>query len=658
MCGIFGLVSRSGDMAPVLPEMSALIRHRGPDGEGFVLFRGDEAPLVRGGVDTPAHLYNPLTAYSPERPISREDHAGARIALGHRRLAIVDLSEFGHQPMTSPGGDHWIVFNGEVYNHVELRAELEALGHHFPSHSDTAVILAAYKQWGVDCLTRFNGMFAFVIYDRARDIMFLARDRFGVKPLHLWSDGRTFAFTSEIKTLLAVPDFVPSARIDGLRRYLIDGPTEYEPDSLFEGVNRLPAASYILASPASLLDGRATPVRWWSLQPNPSKEPYQDAVAARLADEYRERLSEAVRIRLRADVTIGSALSGGLDSSSIVSLIAEQLGTTDAGGRQKTFSSVYPGEAVRHCDESVYIREIAEQLNVSMNLIEPQAQDVPVEHRKMIWAMDTPPESTCMSGWHTFKLVNRTGVKVTLDGQGADELLGGYPHYLPHAIAGRPLPRAIANGLSLSRMLPPVKALGSLGMGLGLLPQPLLRNERQRTTAGFLKEGLNNHLVHDCRTHLGNLLHYADRASMAFSVESRTPFLDFRLAEFLAATPESYKIHDGWSKHLARKAFTERLPGDVVWRRDKMGWPVPEATWAAGPLKTWFDEAADHVSYFDDLGVGEEYRAAFASPDVTLRIRALNLAAWRTIFLDGGWKTGDGRSSDGADQAAMSSTWV
>lgn len=646
MCGIFGLISRSGDLPPVLPEMSALIRHRGPDGEGFVLFRGDEAPLVRGGVDTPSELYTPVASYSPERPISREDQSNVRVALGHRRLAIVDLSAFGHQPMTSPEGDHWIVFNGEVYNHVELRAELETLGHRFPSHSDTAVILAAYKEWGVDCLSRFNGMFAFVIYDRARDRVFLARDRFGVKPLHLWSDGRTFAFTSEIKALLALPGFRPTPRIDGVRDYLLNGPAEYRSETLFEGVTRLPAASYLYAAPDALLDGTATPIKWWTLGANPSKEPYEEAVAARLADEYRERLSDAVRLRLRADVTIGSALSGGLDSSSIVSLIAKQLRETGDAELQQTFSSVYPGEAVRHCDESVYIREIAEQLNVSMNLIEPLAADVPAEHRKVIWAMDTPPESTCMSGWHTFKLVNRTGVKVTLDGQGADELLGGYPHYMPHAIAGRPLPQAIAGGLSLSRMLPMAKVLGSLGMGLGLLPASLLRNDRQRTTAAYLKDGLNAQLRDDCGTHLGNLLHYGDRASMAFSVESRTPFLDFRLAEFLAETPEAYKIHEGWTKHLARKAFSDRLPEDVVWRRDKMGWPVPEATWAAGPLKAWFDGAATHAAYFDDMGVGEEYRAAFSSPDVTLRIRALNLAEWCTTFIEGGWKKEHGGASD------------
>lgn len=646
MCGILGLISRSGEMPPALAEMSALIRHRGPDGEGFVLFRENEPPVVRGGVDTPDSLYTDRTPFSPKRPLSRGDHSNVRLALGHRRLAIVDLSEFGHQPMASPDQDHWIVYNGEIYNHVELRAELETLGHSFPSHSDTAVILAAYKEWGVDCLSRFNGMFAFALYDRPRDMLFLARDRFGVKPLNFWSDGLTFAFASEIKAFLALPGFRPKPHTDGVRRYLTHGPAEYEDETLFRGVSRLPAASYLYARPQAMLDGTAPPVRWWTLGANPSKEPYQETIAQRLSEEYRERLTDAVRLRLRADVSIGSALSGGLDSSSIVWLIAQQLGEHDAAGRQQTFSSVYTGDDVRHCDESVYIKEIAAGLDVSMNLIEPRAEDVPAEHRKVIWAMDTPPESTCMSGWHTFKLVNRTGVKVTLDGQGADELLGGYQHYLPHAVAGRPLPQAILNGLSLGRVLPPGKVLGSVALGLGLLPHRLLRNDRQRATAALLKAGLNAQLQTDCRTHLANLLHYGDRTSMAFSVESRTPFLDVRLAEFLAGTPESYKIHNGWTKHLARKAFASRLPDDVVWRRDKMGWPVPEATWAAGPLKGWFSGPARHLEYFDDLGVGEEFRAAIACQDVTLRIRALNLAAWRTIFLDGSWTEDYGVASE------------
>lgn len=638
MCGIFGVVSRIGTLAPVLPAMSAMLRHRGPDGEGFVLFNASGAVTVRGGADTPEHLYSTPTPFAPECPLSPGDHTGARLALGHRRLSIIDLSAFGHQPMASPDQTHWIVYNGEVYNHVELRAELEALGHSFPSHSDTAVILAAYRQWGIDCLKRFNGMFCFALYDRAKNKLFLARDRFGVKPLNLWSNGETFAFASEIKAFLPLPGFNPRPRVEVMRDYLLDGPAEYEAETMFEGVRKLSAASFIYASPEALLDGSATETRWWSLETNSSKEPYREELAVRIAEEYREHLAEAVRLRLRADVKIGSALSGGLDSSSIVWLIAEDLKRSGVSGQQETFSSVYTSPGVEYCDESEYIAEIANRLDISMNTIEPRAEDVPVEHAKVIWAMDTPPESTCMSGWHTFKLVNRSGVKVTLDGQGADELLAGYQHYMPHIVAGRPLPEALANAASLTRVLLPWNVIGAAALGLDLVPRRLLRNARQRATADALKGGLNAHLMQDCSTHLANLLHYGDRTSMAFSVESRMPFLDFRLAEFLASVPESYKIHNGWTKHMARKAFAGELPDRVVWRRDKMGWPVPEAVWAHGPLADWFRAPGKHATYFDDLGVGQAFRQAFGSSDVTHRIRALNISAWRTTFLEGGWR--------------------
>lgn len=641
MCGIFGLISRSDSIPSVLPEMGALIRHRGPDGEGFVLFRGDGAPLVRGGADTPLHLYTAATPYSPERPLSRDDYSNTRLALGHRRLAIVDLSEFGHQPMSSPEGDHWIVFNGEIYNHVELRAELETLGHRFPSHSDTAVILAAYRQWGVDCLARFNGMFAFVLYDRPRDMVFLARDRFGVKPLNLWSDGRTFAFTSEIKALLAIPAFRPTADIAAMKDYLHRGPRESEAGTMFEGVVKLPAASFIYATPGALLDGTVQPTSWWSLGANPSKEPYNTGTAAALADEYRARLNEAVRLRLRADVKIGSALSGGLDSSSIVWLIASQLREQGAHELQETFSTVYRTPGVEKYDESVFIEKVGGGLGVSVNMIEPDPMDVPHEHERMIWNLDTPPESTLMSSWHTFRLVHSCGIKVTLDGQGADEQLGGYLYYLPHSLTGRSPLRMARAAAALIGAHPDRLAWGSIGFALlgSKVPENLLGNDRQRMTARMLSKGLNAHLAEDTRGSLANLLHYADRTSMAFSVESRAPFLDVNLAEFLANVPEAYKIHDGWTKHVARTAMDGRLPDDVTWRRDKMGWPIPEEVWENGPLAKWFGSASAAGEVFSDLGIGEAFQAARRAPDVTTRIRAINLAAWHRTFMRNGWKT-------------------
>jgi asparagine synthase (glutamine-hydrolysing) len=637
MCGIFGSISPDGGGAAVLSKMSQILRHRGPDGEGFALVAANGGVSTFGGPDTAAEVYASTTMFAPKRPLIEEDK-DARIAFGHRRLAIVDLSPLGHQPMSSADRQIWIVFNGEIYNHVELRQELESLGHQFASHSDTAVIIEAYREWGVDCLSRFNGMFALVLYDQAKDRVFLARDRFGVKPLNLWSNGRSLYFSSEIKAFLACPNFA-AVPVRGLMAdYLENGPSEYAVDTLFKGVRRLAAASYIFASPRDLIAGSARTVRWWALDPNPSKEPFDERKAVTYVETYRALLTDAVDLRLRADVQIGSALSGGLDSSSIVYLMAETLKRQGVADLQETFSSVYQSSPeVRAYDESSYIYEIGRLLGVSVNTIEPRAEDVPTEHAKVIWAMDTPPESTCMSGWHTFKLVQQRGVKVTLDGQGADEQLAGYFSYLPHIFHDQTLANQFKAFSSLRKVVPMKSAAGAWAFSL---VGPLLRAKlkgRQRAAASMLSGGLNRHLAHDCATNLTNLIHYGDRTSMAFSVESRMPFLDYRLAEFLTRVPEAYKMHDGWTKHPARQAMNGVLPDNVAWRKDKMGWPIPEAVWSRGPLATWFAAPARRQEEFDDLGVGAEFRAALQGGRMEMRVRALNLSAWMDTFPGGGW---------------------
>jgi asparagine synthase (glutamine-hydrolysing) len=636
MCGIFGAISRGAASFPVLAGMSHLLRNRGPDGEGFALFTTDGDVLVRGGPATPPQTFGSGTSFAPTAMLGAGEERRANIAFGHRRLAIVDLSAHGHQPMASPDGRIWMVFNGEIYNHVELREELAALGHRFDSHSDTAVVIAAYRQWGVDCLSRFNGMFVLVLFDRDADKLFLARDRFGVKPLNYWTNGRTFLFASEIKAFLASPEFAVKPRREAMAHYLAVGAAEYETETMFGGVRRLSPASFIYAEPSALLDGSAQEVCWWRLDPNPSKEGFQAGKAADYAARYKELLDASVAIRLRADVKVGSALSGGLDSSSVVYLIAQGLKEQGVHDLQETFSSVYPSPDLSYCDESSFITEVGDQLRVSMNTIEPKARDVPAEHAKMIWALDTPPDSTLMSSWHTFRLVRDTGVKVTLDGQGADEQLAGYLHYLPHALAGPGVSRKANAALSLLGGFPPKYALGSVLLGtMGKnAPPQLLRNARRRALVGFLDAGLNAHLAADCVTSLSNLIHYADRTSMAFSVESRMPFLDVRLAEFLAQVPEAYKIHDGWTKYIARKAFDGLLPDRVTWRRDKMGWPIPERTWEQGELSGWFGEARRIDSAISDYGLAAEYSAIANSPSIEDRVRALNLRAWHATFVE------------------------
>lgn len=635
MCGIAGFFSTVPQPANIVGRMTNLIRHRGPDDEGFVLFQELSAlPRICGGQDTPDDAYQVATAYAPKEKLSSLGDYPVTLALGHRRLSIVDLSPLGHQPMSSADGRYWIVFNGEVYNHIELRAELEKGGYQFVSHSDTEVIIAAYDYWGEACLNRFNGMWAFVLLDRQEQKIFLARDRFGVKPLYWWSDGTIFLFASEIKAFLAHPKFSAQPNAIYLQDYLRNGPKEHLPDTAFLGVHRLLHSHCVLANTQNLISGNFRTKQWWKLAPNLTQERFETRKAQEYAEHYRELLKSAVELRLRADVRVGSALSGGLDSSSVVYLMNQLLSERGATEKQETFSSVYRTPGTEHCDESKFIQIVADALGVTSNMIEPRVEDIAEAHEKMIWAMDTPPESTCMSGWHTFKLVQQRGIKVTLDGQGADEQLAGYLSYLANWLNDMTWPQALQQVPSLLSIHPGETIARAYFVCLAkpLLPASVVARSGTLTR---LNMPLNELLVSDAMSKLITLIHYADKTSMAFSVESRMPFLDYRLAEMMASVPSVYKIHNGWTKMPARMAFENKLPDEVVWRKDKMGWPIPEQQWFDGGLKGWFN--AGQIAGFkfsDELGI----RLPRAPHTITERVRYLNLGAWARLLLNHGSK--------------------
>ncbi len=565
------------------------------------------------------------------------------VSLGHRRLSILDLSDRGRQPMAYR--DRYVVtYNGEIYNYRELRAELEALGHVFRTGTDTEVVLAAYAEWGKDCLVRFNGMWAFAILDRVERRLFVARDRFGVKPLHyFWSPG-IFVFASEIKALLVHPAVPREPNQDYLLRYLASGPAEDLRVTAFARIHRLGGASFFCESLDQLTARPPRERTYWALSPNLSDEGHDPAVCKRLVGDYRDLLRAAVGIRLRADVKIGSALSGGLDSSSIVTFVNEGLRQHGAEELQETFSCVYRTPGTEDCDESRYIEQLAATLRVNSNVIEPREAEIAEQHRRMIYFLDTPPESSLMSSWHTFRRVSETTVKVTLDGQGADEQLAGYLPYLINHLAWseRPLRDALA-----FRGFKGATGFCALGVaaawlrrsGLpGVLPRALQRMGKQ----AFDGTALNTALVYDSLHRLTNLIHYADRTSMAFSIESRMPFLDYRLAEFLASVPACYKIHDGYTKYLARVAMDGALPSDIVWRRDKMGWPVPEQHWFRGGLAAWVTAEIARSRLLHEL-IGHVDAAELVASRAPIRqvVRLLNLAVWLRGYFEEKWTLSD-----------------
>jgi len=568
MCGIAGIIGQ-GASASVLDAMLDAEVHRGPDGHGHW-----EAALASG------------------RPVR----------LGHRRLSILDLSEAGAQPMADAGGDFVLTYNGEIYNYLEVRAELVAAGVVFRSHSDTEVVLEAYKRWGADCLQRFNGMFAFALYDRPRGVLFCARDRYGEKPFLFGGDATFFAFASEYKALLQHPGL--SLNYDELRlvRAAYNQSTGLDGDrqTVFNDVQQL------LPGEAMEVDVNTLQRRiwnYWTLQPG---------TAAAISDErevfthFRELLVDAVRLRMRSDVPVGSCLSGGLDSSAIV-CIARQLLGQDAD--YHTFTGRFPGTAA---DEWAYASQVVEATGVHSHVVEPTVDGFMAELPAFVWYNELPVGSSSQyAQWNVFRLAKQHGVTVLLDGQGADETLGGYEQYFARYVdalqecgdsarLAQELPR-IRERYPLA-LTPPARALrdrlpfrarhalsNHLGMGTNLLYglRPGLATQVSRDTALPRLPGFNpltSALAQDTfGRFLTTLLRYGDRNSMAHSREVRLPFCDHRIAEFVAGLPPHLLMGEIQTKRLLRESMRGILPEGIRTRWNKQGFRPPQDLWFQSP---------------------------------------------------------------------------
>jgi len=614
MCGIAGFVSIRPQSALPIAGMTRIVRHRGPDDEGYILF-GDISgpPVVAGGPDTPEHVWRSGTTYAAKERIEQASDMLVRVAMGHRRLSIIDLSHLGHQPMSCQNSRYWITYNGEIYNYAEIRNELKSLGHCFLSNSDTEVILAAYDQWGLNCLQRFNGMWAFALYDRQRQEMFLARDRFGVKPLYYWvAPDSTFCFASEIKQFTAFPGW--SARINPQRVYdfLVWGMMDHTDETLFAGVYQLRPGCFMRLKigdqlqPGSFMrwnadkTGKVRVQRWYDLKPDRFSGSFDDAAVA-----FRERLKDAVRLRLRSDVPVGSCLSGGLDSSSIVCLMNQLLHEQGALGKQKTFSACAD---VKRFDERKWVDEVVCATDVDAHYVYPSLETLFVELPAMTWHQDEPFGSTSIfAQWNVFRMAASNGVNVMLDGQGADEQLAGY-----HGFFGARFADLFRKGLWL-RLWREVRYLKQLhgysgmhvlaDMADVLLPHSMqnpLRRIMGKTHAapswlnlnilgaeagnpieesGWFHNILSLSITQLTATSIPRFLHWEDRNSMAHSVESRVPFLDYRLVEFVLSLPDDFKIADGITKRVLREGMSGILPDRIRDRMDKLGFATPEEVW-------------------------------------------------------------------------------
>ncbi|MFB9265903.1 asparagine synthase (glutamine-hydrolyzing) [Bradyrhizobium erythrophlei] len=556
MCGIAGIVNLRGD--PVEPadisRLTGLIAHRGPFGEG--------------------------TWFSARR----------NLAFGHRRLAIIDPGEGGHQPMLSADGRHVIVYNGEIYNFLELRRELEAKGVVFRSQSDTEVILAAWQVWGEDMLPRFNGMWALAIYDTRTDELFLARDRFGIKPLLFALTPERFVFASEQRALARSGLVEASIDTDVTRRLLLDPfGIEGSERTLFQQLRRLQAGHCMW-----LRHGRVEARRWWRtvdhLPVIPSTE------AARVA-RFRELFQDAVALRMRSDVPIGTCLSGGFDSSAVICAMAAHekagMGPRDSAAWRHAFVATFPG-AIN--DERPMAEEAAAWAKVMPTFLEIGRSDALADLDQILDDNDDVYIGLPSAAWLIYRELRRQNVTVSLDGHGADELMGAYlqegksgAFRIRNAAAALTSYSALARrGVDLLRALM-IKRQGHyfLRGGLTAVPAqlPLVgEDDVLPRDWGALNRRLYR-MFHS--TVLPTILRNFDRLSMAHGIEVRMPFMDWRLVTYTMALPETSKSSDGYTKVVARRAMANLMPESIRIARRKVGFNSPMPEWLNGPLAGW-----------------------------------------------------------------------
>ncbi|MGI8894009.1 MAG: asparagine synthase (glutamine-hydrolyzing), partial [Bacteroidia bacterium] len=520
---------------------------------------------------------------------------------GHNRLSIIDLTQHGNQPMHYD--DLVIIFNGEIYNYIEIKEELIKKNYKFDSQCDTEVILAAYKEWGNSCVEKFMGMWSLVIWDKTKKELFCSRDRFGIKPFYYIQQGNKFYFASEYKPLKRSFVFSNKLNLNQVSRGLQLGWIEYHDESYFEIIKSLPAAHNLIYR-----NGKISIFKYWDLnnieQVNYSGE---DKV-----EKFKELFFLSVTQHMRSDVPVASCLSGGLDSSAIVSAVQHLFPEK----KYKSFSIYYEGK--EEVDERPFINEVIKKYPaVDPIFYTPSDGELPEAFDKALYHTDVPATgSSFISQYFLMKLIAKNGIKVVLDGQGADEYLAGYMHSFYRVIGDKfkkmnmPAAYNTLNKLSTEQEYSAKKKKDVLLKSLisAILSEQQLYNLEYRNFYPFMVDGigkgnpiqlkkisgskLNNFLYNLIfTTSLPSLLHYEDRNSMAFSIESRVPFLDHRLVEFTFSLPDENKIEGATTKSILRKSLADILPDKIRNRRDKKGFVTPgEVKWLRGPLKFLIDQ--------------------------------------------------------------------
>ena len=568
MCGICGVLSSNTDDGRIIAltkTMSDSLMHRGPDGSG--------------------------------------SYSASHISLGHRRLAIIDLMT-GDQPMISGDNRYVIIFNGEIYNYIELREELKSLGRKFRTTSDTEVLLQAFEQWGPSCTVKLNGMWAFAVWDDKKKELFLSRDRFGIKPLYFSIMGDMFLFASEPKAILASGAVSRDINRRMIFDYLAFTITDHTAETFFENISQLPPGHSLT------IDSSLQPKleRFWQLPQSPQSS---NKDAGFLIEEFRTLFTDAIRLRLRSDVPVGSCLSGGLDSTSIVCTAQNMLkGADEKIKRMETFSAIFKGSDI---DESHLIQETENQIDTNSHYVTPVKEEMLADIENFVRSQDEPIVTpSAISQCNVMRLANENNVKVLLDGQGADETIGGYTRFISSRAAdlfregeiqkafqtlmntrSSLMERFAVAALFLSmvatdRMSGLIQSFSTFLMSFrttdskAAMHEDLRSEGASRTFDRYQKQPpyLFSSLQFSTDHRLQELLRYEDRNSMRYSIETRLPFLDYRLVSFeFTSLPDSLKINEQWTKRVLREAMTGVIPDTIRNRKDKLGFAVPEREW-------------------------------------------------------------------------------
>jgi len=569
MCGIAGIVALDGFDPGKLVAMTQMIAYRGPDGYGFAYATAGTSARVeiRQGDERMPEVRRP------------------QIGLGNRRLAIVDLSPSGNQPMQSADGSLCLTYNGEIYNYKEIREELRALGYRFASGTDTEVVLNSYQAWGEQCLRKFNGMWSFALWDRPRQRLFCARDRFGVKPFYFTAGERAFYLGSEIKQVLYASGIRRTANLRAIADFLEYGLQDHLEETSFEGVFQLLGGCYLTLELNEVL--RPQIQRYWELEAQPERK----IEPAEAAEEFHARLEKAVKIRLRSDVPVGVSLSGGLDSSAILC----EARRVSPGTRFPCFSACFEDASI---DERAYMSAVASATESERHWTFPDAASFWNACETIVYHQDEPIGGpSVFAQWSVMREARKARVPVLLGGQGGDESLCGYQKYyffhLWHLFR-RVDPTLFREAFALAMRLWNFRwSREAAGRYLPSMGQKVRTSASERLGAAPMRD-----LARDCRRMLGagssvaerqktdltvssipKLLRHEDRNSMAHSIESRMPFLDYELVEFAVRCPASLKLRNGWTKWILRAALDGTLPDQVRLRKSKLGFNTPETNW-------------------------------------------------------------------------------